>query len=412
MRITKRIGAALAALAMTAGLALADAFPPGAWLPITNITVNTDTTTVDLQWADFTGNSLGITGLSVYAASSLENAPQWNVLANYAALGIGGASFVENADMKFYRLYGATNSVSIIPAIWSGVGHTIEINLTTFATRRVANDAAVVADNFIYMRYINPGGFRMGTPAGEMGQTTQQKDVTLSGYYIGVYTVTEAQWNKVMGNGSISSNPKASMSYNMARGNVNSPDNTSTYSNPEYEIPASASGSFMARLRAGVQGANPGIKFDLPTEAQWEYACRAGTTGTFSDGNDLWPSTLTQAHKNRLSAIAYWGGTAENGGSAAHAVGALAPNAAGLYDMHGNVWEWCRDNWDAALPTGTGAGDLDPLRKGTGSNRSVRGGSWSYAAVYCRSANRSFSYSSGAYASYGFRLAAFGAVVP
>ena len=298
---------------------------------------------------------------------------------------------------------------------WNGVGHTIAIDLTSFVATRVANNAAVVDPNVIYMRYINPGGFRMGTPAGEMRQTALQKDVTLSGYYIGVYTVTEAQWQKVMGgSATFPSNPKAGVSYNMIRGNSNTNSN-STYSKPDYEIPATTTttGSFMARLRAGVQGVNPGIKFDLPTEAQWEYACRAGTTGTFSDGNDIWASTsttLTQAQKTRLSAIAWWGGTAAgaNGGSAAHAVGALAPNAAGLYDMHGNVWEWCRDNWDSALPTG----DSDPLRIDTGSSRSRRGGHWGYTAYGCRSAfGEGNSAPSSTSTGYGFRLAAFGAVV-
>ena len=112
-----------------------------------------------------------------------------------------------------------------------------------------------------------------------------------------------------------------------------------------------------------------GQQVQLPTEAQWEYACRAGTTGDYA-GN--------------LDEMAWY---SSNSGSTTHAVGQKKPNAWGLYDMHGNVWEWCSDYYDenyySKSPTS------DPENTAASSNRVFRGGSWDYYAVHCRSAFRS-----------------------
>jgi formylglycine-generating enzyme required for sulfatase activity len=125
--------------------------------------------------------------------------------------------------------------------------------------------------------------------------------------------------------------------------------------------------------------ATDGKTYRLPTEAEWEYACRAGTTTAYSFGDDA----------ARLSEYGWWGGTYGNGNAKseqyAHAVGTKRPNGFGLYDMHGNVWEWCSD-WYGDYG---GEASTDPLGADTGSLRVYRGGSWFFYAGLCRSAFRS-----------------------
>ena len=111
-----------------------------------------------------------------------------------------------------------------------------------------------------------------------------------------------------------------------------------------------------------------GFKFSLPTEAQWEYACRAGTTTAYSFGD-----TLTQQQANF-------------GGDQTKEVGSYPANAWGLRDMHGNVWEWCQD-WSGNYP---GGAVTDPMGADRGSYRVIRGGGWADFAQACRSAFRSY----------------------
>jgi formylglycine-generating enzyme required for sulfatase activity len=126
-----------------------------------------------------------------------------------------------------------------------------------------------------------------------------------------------------------------------------------------------------------------GHEFTLPTEAQWEYACRAGTTGDYA-GN--------------LDGMAWY---SQNSGNTTHPVGQKQANAWGLYDMHGNVWEWCRD-WYGNYPSG---GVTNPTGPSSGLYRVIHGGSWAYDAERCRSASR-YRFVVGTCESYlGFRLA-------
>jgi formylglycine-generating enzyme required for sulfatase activity len=111
----------------------------------------------------------------------------------------------------------------------------------------------------------------------------------------------------------------------------------------------------------------PGWKLALPTEAQWEYACRAGSSG----GPYAGPS---------LDALGWYIG---NSGGKTHPVATKAPNAWGLHDMHGNVWEWCADWYDDTL-----AGGIDPMGRSLGVSRAFRGGSWFNSAARCRAASR------------------------
>ena len=127
-----------------------------------------------------------------------------------------------------------------------------------------------------------------------------------------------------------------------------------------------------------------GYEYTLPTEAQWEYACCAGTSGDYAGS---------------LDSMGWYDG---NSGGQTHPVAQKQPNAWGLYDMHGNVWEWCRDWYAGSLPGGT---VRDPVGPSSGSFRVRRGGSWSLAASICRSANRSRFGPGRRGISLGFRLA-------
>ena len=136
--------------------------------------------------------------------------------------------------------------------------------------------------------------------------------------------------------------------------------------------------SFLGRLRA-----KTGLDFDLPTEAQWEYACRAGTATTY-----YWGDALDGAYAWYL----------DNPDSTTHPVGTRLPNVWGLYDMSGNVWEWCRDRY------GTRAFGTDPEGSASGSYRVLRGGSWHSNPGYCASSSRDYNVPSNRYGDCGFRL--------
>ena len=143
--------------------------------------------------------------------------------------------------------------------------------------------------------------------------------------------------------------------------------------------------------------------YSLPTEAQWEYACRAGTTTPFSTGNNI---TTDQA--NYDGTRPYNGNPAGIYRARTMQVGSFAPNAWGLYDMHGNVWEWCWD-WYDDYPS---AAQADPSGAVFGGHRARRGGSWGYGGRYLRSAGRD-SFSIDTYPNYrgrsiGFRLVRLG----
>lgn len=186
-------------------------------------------------------------------------------------------------------------------------------------------------------------------------------------FYIGVFEVTVAQWNLVM---SSSASPdatdkraKGGVSYNDIRG-----------ANAGSGWPSSSAvdtTSFLGKLRE-----RSGIDFDLPTEAQWEYACRAGTTSAYNNGGD------TEADLATLGRYRGNENDGRGGYSGVTTVGSYAPNAWGLYDMHGNVWEWCLD-WSRGSFTGA-----DPVGAASGWNRVLRGGSYYYYAGLCTSSNR------------------------
>ena len=195
-------------------------------------------------------------------------------------------------------------------------------------------------------------------------------------FFCGMFEVTQRQYELVTGSNPSTSltyyntYPVYSVSYNMIRGNSKGAQWPSSSQVDE--------SSFLGKLRA-----RTGLQFDLPTEAQWEYACRAGTTTTYYWGNSMDESYAWYQY---------------NSGSATHPVGNTTPNAWRLYDMSGNVEEWCLD-WYATLSYGT-----NPKGSSSGSSRVLRGGSWNAPADSCTSSCRdrdSPSYGGG---KYGFRV--------
>ena len=213
------------------------------------------------------------------------------------------------------------------------------------------------------MVLIPAGKFKMGSPASEKGRRNDetQHDVILTKpFYMGKYEITQEQWEGVMGN-----NPSSNKGAKLPVTNLSWNDCQ----------------EFIKKLKAKTRS---GYRYRLPTEAEWEYACRAGKTTAYSVG-----ASLTNIDAN-IS------------GSSTKAVGSYKPNAFGLYDMHGNVWEWCED-WYENYPAGTAT---DPKGPGTEGSRVLRGGSFVGNVSTARSSGRFyFTPTAQNDLNFGFRLA-------
>ena len=250
----------------------------------------------------------------------------------------------------------------------------------------------------LVLRRIDPGTFLMGSPENELGHyddETQHKVAISQPFYIGVFEVTQRQYRMIEGMDSPGlkfkgdTKPVDHISFIDIRGWECLGDSESKSD----EIDDS---SFLGGLRSKLR-----MNFDLPTEAQWEYACRAGTTTALSNGRNL----TDRKHDDGLDGLgryAFNGGCAEGSVQNGHVpVGSYLPNAWGLYDMHGNVSEWCFDRYKADL--GSDA-VCDPKGPEKGKFRVLRGGSWDSPASSCRSASRDLYYPDYDFSSYGFRV--------
>jgi len=210
------------------------------------------------------------------------------------------------------------------------------------------------ADN-LEMFWVDPGTFTMG----QVGVAEPVHEVTLSeGFYLGKFEVTQAQYEAVM-----TAN---------ADGLSATPSDFGGYPNyPVEQVSYDDVQVFLSRLN-NLESANipAGWAYVLPTEAQWEYACRAGTTTDYSWGNDINASQANYSDSNNNRPLN---------------VGQYAPNPWGFFDMHGNVWEWTAD-WYGAYPTGNPV--VDSTGPGSGSNRGLRGGSWSSDGTALASSKR------------------------
>ena len=160
---------------------------------------------------------------------------------------------------------------------------------------------------------------------------------------------------------------------------------------PAYSISHDEATQFARKLNQllEAEGVILGYEVRLPTEAQWEYAVRAGSTTAYCFGDD----------EKKLGDYAWYD---KNSGNKNHPVGTKKPNAWGIHDGHGSVWEWCSDWYDSKYPKGS---LTDPVGPTTGSYRLYRGGSWFHGAASCRSAGRHGYDPSLRFHDYGFRLA-------
>ncbi len=232
--------------------------------------------------------------------------------------------------------------------------------------------------NSIGMKFarIPAGRFRMGSPATEKGRGEDEGppfEVRFDRpFRLGVYEVTQAEYEKVMGR-----NPSYFCATGPGKDRV---AGRATGRLPVERVSWDDAVEFCRRLSARPAEKAAGRTYRLPTEAEWEYACRAGTTGPFHYGSTL--SSLQANCNGRRPYDAPAGPVRDY----TTPVGTFAPNAWGLYDMHGNVWEWCQDRWlpyaERRIP--------GPPSDDTGFGRVLRGGGWSFGAADCRSAKRIF----------------------
>jgi formylglycine-generating enzyme required for sulfatase activity len=240
------------------------------------------------------------------------------------------------------------------------------------------------------MVLVPPGTFFMGAPQAELDHILKWRngephafddelghEVTLTKpFYFGKYEVTQAQYERVMGH-----NPSR-----FTKGKGGGPDH------PVENLSWFDAKDFCDSLSALPAERAAGRVYGLPNEAEWEYACRAGASGAYGSGGA----------EDELRRFGWYGG---NSGGSTRPVGKLTPNAWELFDMHGNVWEWCRDRFgwdyyrkdDKTDPQG-------PARSTHGDSRVLRGGSWSSHFSECRAAARGWCGAAGRLDRHGCRV--------
>ena len=215
------------------------------------------------------------------------------------------------------------------------------------------------------MVFVQGGTFNMGSNDGE----TDEKPIhteTVSDFNIGRYEVTQAQWKAVM-----SSNPSNAKGDNLPVENVSWDDVQ----------------EFLKKLNA-----KTGKNYRLPTEAEWEFAARGGVKS----------KNYKYSGSNSATDVAW---VSENSNNITHTVGSLKANELDIFDMSGNVWEWCQDLYDENYYKNSPP--LNPKRSSSGEYRVLRGGSWFIFSTYCRVANRGRNYLSNRFSYYGFRVARY-----
>ena len=359
---------------------------------------------VELEVTDSAANISEV----IYKIFSLTNSSQAEINITRADLLNGKyGSYVTD----FSSLGSGFNSSAADVLIWTGVTNNPAYKDTHLVMRKIP-----AKDN----------SFMIGSPVGEVGREdasgsagseTQVSVRFTNDYYMAVFELTQAQYRRVVGASPSSYSgedaalhPVENVSYKAIRhggstliGPSGEKINWPTNSHP-HEV---ASDSFLASFRTATGSVH---EFDLPTSAQWEYACRAGTTTAFNNGKNL-PSKSWSANVAAVAASSAWFAETETEAQAnnnpTHIVGLKAPNAWGLYDMHGNVGEWCLDHYSKSHNPEGLAELTDPSGVfDSANNRTYRGGSARKPAWNVRSATHSDSLWQGnSSAMVGIRLA-------
>lgn len=329
-----------------------------------------------------------ITSLKVTATDKVANKTYTATkLSGDRALTAGTHSFVWDLDAEGLLLK-STNVVFTVacektPALYCVIDLSAGANATSYA---VSYMSAPPSGGFnvdaykttkLVLRRIESGSFKM----------CGQYNVTLTKpFYCAVFEMTQKQYKLVVGSNpsyySGDKRPVEGISYKIIRGSSNGakwPSSSSVDSS-----------SIMGKLRS-----RTGLAFDIPTEAQWEYACRAGTTSKFNNGGDS-ESDLKKLGRYSGNVTDGKGGYSSN----TTTVGSYLPNAWGLYDMHGNVIEWCLDWYSGSLTNNV----VDPKGPSSGSQRAARGGSWYNGAVGSPNRDHNSPTYADKYYSFGIRL--------
>jgi formylglycine-generating enzyme required for sulfatase activity len=247
------------------------------------------------------------------------------------------------------------------------------------------------------MVLIQPGSFTMGSPVTELGRESDEdlhQVILTKAFYISKYELTQHEWVSVMGPGDSyfpgELRPQDSLTWDDAARFCNQLSVRQGLS-PAYTITdAVTSGGHI--VEADVRRDPASLGYRLPTEAEWEYACRATSQSAFCNGGI---STVSCAADSNLEKVGWYCGNT----TSTHEVGGRPPNSWGLFDMHGNVMEWCED-WYAAY---RGA-ETDPEGPATGYNKVTRGGGWNADVQDCRSARRDFYPSNQREHKFGLRI--------
>ena len=270
--------------------------------------------------------------------------------------------------------------------IGGGMSSTSSTSYSHTSTSSYGNNSSFSSNEFtetawginMKMIRVEGGDFLMGCTSEQGSCESDEQNVrrvTVDGFYIGMLEVTQSQWEKVMGTSIYQQWTKAGNSGTPTRG-----------VGPDYPMYCVSWEEAMEFCR--VLSNKTGRTYTLPTEAQWEYAARGGNR----------PDGTKYAGSNMIDAVAWYD---SNSGGSTHIVGSKRANALGIYDMSGNVWEWCKD-WYANSYVSYDTNN--PMGPSSGSGRVLRGGGWGGNAQYCRVALRGIYTPSGRRSDGGFRL--------
>jgi len=308
-----------------------------------------------------------------------------------------------NTENKVVTWNSNTPSVATVDTVGrvTAVGTGTAIITVTTVSGGFQDSCEVNASRLLNMVWVAGGYFNMGSSAADADTSEQPvHQVTLSGFYMGVYQITQEQYNVIMGSnpanfasaGSLS--PVEQVSWYDAlvfcnrlsiKEGLTPAYNISGNTNPDYwgTVPATDSPGWNAVVL--VSDSNG---YRLPTEAQWEYAAKGGSGS---------PGNFVFAGSNDHNTVAWYSGNSEN---KTRAVGGKSPNNLGIYDMSGNVWEWCWDRYGVY----TSNAATDPDGASTGIFRVVRGGSWGSDRQNLRSSSRNVEIPSYRHSDLGFRV--------